>query len=259
VGLIRLSFDEGLASKYVSVSQQIRVQTEAWVAECVGCPSCGNGRLSQYQNNRPAADFYCERCREDFELKAKAGKFGGRVVDGAYHTMLERVSSDTNPNLFLLSYDKTQRSVVDLVCIPKHLLLPSMIEKRKPLPPTARRAGWVGCNIRIEGIPNSGKIHCVRDRVPCSVDDVVSAWQRTLFLRLVGETPARGWLLDVMRVIDKVGTDEFDLDAVYAFEQELARMHPGNKHIRAKVRQQLQVMRDCGYLEFTGSGTYRLL
>ncbi|MGI0085759.1 MAG: DpnI domain-containing protein, partial [Nitrososphaerales archaeon] len=33
---------------------------------------------------------------------------------------------------------------------------------------------------------------------------------------------------------------------------------PNNAHIRDKIRQQLQVLRDMGLIEFLGSGSYRL-
>jgi hypothetical protein len=51
---------------------------------------------------------------------------------------------------------------------------------------------------------------------------------------------------------------DFMLDDVYAFEGELASVYPDNKHIKDKIRQQLQVLRDKGYLEFMGRGKYRL-
>ena len=35
---------------------------------------------------------------------------------------------------------------------------------------------------------------------------------------------------------------------IYAFERELAALHPDNRHIRDKIRQQLQVLRDTGFL-----------
>jgi hypothetical protein len=36
------------------------------------------------------------------------------------------------------------------------------------------------------------------------------------------------------------------------------KKYPKNWHVRDKIRQQLQVFRDKGFLEFLGSGTYRL-
>jgi type II restriction enzyme len=38
----------------------------------------------------------------------------------------------------------------------------------------------------------------------------------------------------------------------------LAKLHPANRNIRPKIRQQLQVLRDMGLVEFLGGGEYRL-
>src|SRR5689334_18268555 len=40
---------------------------------------------------------------------------------------------------------------------------------------------------------------------------------------------------------------------------DLAKLHPDNRHVRDKIRQQLQVLRGLGLLEFLGAGSYRLL
>lgn len=56
------------------------------------------------------------------------------------------------------------------------------------------------------------------------------------------------------------GTDrlpEFTLSDVYAHEAALAALYPGNHNVRPKIRQQLQVLRDRGWLEFNGRGTYQ--
>jgi type II restriction enzyme len=39
----------------------------------------------------------------------------------------------------------------------------------------------------------------------------------------------------------------------------LAELHPNNAHIRDKIRQQLQVLRDLRLLTFLGDGSYRLV
>ena len=46
---------------------------------------------------------------------------------------------------------------------------------------------------------------------------------------------------------------------VYKFENYLGELHPDNHHVRDKIRQQLQVLRDAGILEFIGRGRYRVL
>jgi len=54
--------------------------------------------------------------------------------------------------------------------------------------------------------------------------------------------------------------DSFHLEDVYAFEDELSRRHPRNRHVRAKIRQVLQAMRATGEIRFIdGRGDYRRL
>ena len=68
---------------------------------------------------------------------------------------------------------------------------------------------------------------------------------------------ARGWTLDVLNAVHKIGRQQFTLDEAYAFEAELAALHPHNNNVRPKIRQQLQVLRDAGLLEFLKPGKYR--
>jgi len=44
---------------------------------------------------------------------------------------------------------------------------------------------------------------------------------------------------------------------MYSFEKMLAGKHPDNHHIKDKIRQQLQMLRDNGIIEFIGRGRYR--
>ena len=67
----------------------------------------------------------------------------------------------------------------------------------------------------------------------------------------------RGWLLDVLQCVNAVPTDEFTLNEMYAFEQTLEIKHPQNNNIRAKIRHQLQILRDKGFVEFLGNGHYK--
>ena len=256
---MQLTFDTSLAENYTSASQKMRILTEAWVDDVIYCPNCGEPRIDQYPNNKPAADFFCANCKEDYELKSKKESVGRKIVDGAYDTMIGRLQSSNNPNFFLLHYSPADLSVKDFFVIPKHFFVPEIIEKRKPLAPTAHRAGWVGCNILLQHIPETGKIFYVRSGQIEPKEKVLSGWQKTLFLREEKEISAKGWLLDVMRCVEKIGKQSFTLNDVYAFEQELAKLHPENKHVKDKIRQQLQVLRDRGYLEFTARGQYHLI
>jgi type II restriction enzyme len=52
---------------------------------------------------------------------------------------------------------------------------------------------------------------------------------------------------------------EFTLADMYRFERRLNGMHRRNRNVRPKIRQQLQVLRDRGLLDFVGKGKYRLV
>jgi len=158
---MKLSLDLELAETYTSTSQKARVLTEGWVLNEVYCPSCG-GPVDNYDNNKPVADFFCKKCIEDFELKSKNGKIGKKVSAGAYSQMIKRISSPMKPNFFFMGYLDTM-NVSDFFVVPKHFFVSEIIEERKPLTDTARRAGWIGSNILFSKIPKAGQIFYVED------------------------------------------------------------------------------------------------
>lgn len=243
-------------SVYVSGSQRARVWTEQWVSEWLYCVNCGNPEILQFPANLPVADFYCPRCNDQYELKSQKKPFGAKLANGAYATKMERLKSASNPNLLLLSYDASAASVRDICIIPKHFFAPEVVEQRKPLAATARRAGWVGSNILLSRIPQSGRIHIVQSGIVVAKEHVLEQWKHTLFLR-AQPAETRGWLIEVMKCVDAFGHREFEINEIYAFEPILAQIYPGNNNVRAKIRQQLQVLRDSGYLQFVAKGRYR--
>jgi type II restriction enzyme len=88
--------------------------------------------------------------------------------------------------------------------------------------------------------------------------DVLSLWRQTLFLREERDFLSKGWLLSVMKCIDKLQRSVFSLADIYRLEAELMATWPDNRNVRPKIRQQLQVLRDKGYLTFLDKGVYRL-
>ena len=106
--------------------------------------------------------FYCTKCSEEYELKSKHGIVGKKILNGAYATMIERLKSNNNPNFFFLTYDKSSLEIKNFLTIPKYFFVIDILEKRTPLNITARRAGWVGCNIIVENIPEFGKFFIYR-------------------------------------------------------------------------------------------------
>ena len=253
---MKLGFEDTGQASYDSGSQSARVITEAWAFANAFCPNCGSERLSKFPNSRPVADFYCGTCDEEFELKSTKAKIGNKLVDGAYQTMRDRLMSDKCSNLFILKYSLKYQSVESLFIIPKQFFVPEVIEQRRPLSAEAKRAGWVGCNILIGQIPELGKIHIVKNGIVRDKLPVLLQWKESLFLRDSGRE-SRGWLLNVLKCVEDIGKAEFTLDEVYAFEYRLKKIYPDNSHVREKIRQQLQVLRDKGRVAFLGRGRYR--
>lgn len=68
-----------------------------------------------------------------------------------------------------------------------------------------------------------------------------------------------GWLEDDLDCVNRITDDVFTLDDIYTFEEELQEKYSKNNHVKDKIRQKLQVLRDNGYIEFMGNGEYRKL
>jgi type II restriction enzyme len=254
---LELKCSAELGVKYKSNSQVARVVSENWCAAQMYCPACSSDALTAAANNFPGVDFTCPACSCAYQLKSRKGIIGRRINDSGYEAMLRAIRSDQVPNLLLLQYSSLW-SVINLLLIPSFFFTESTIEKRKPLSDRAQRAGWVGCNILLDNVPVDGRIPIVKDGVVTNRSAVRRAYSRvSQFNELKGDV--RGWTLDVLNILRKLNRQELSLSEFYTFEQHLQNLHPSNKNIRAKIRQQLQVLRDMGYLAFEGSGRYSVL
>jgi type II restriction enzyme len=254
---VELQLPTNNLGNYKSASQRARVSTESWGQTNLYCPACNSGNINALPTGTRASDFACPLCDSQFQLKSKSSQLGNRIVDGAYSAMRDAIKGDRTPNLFLLHYQLPQRVVQNLLLIPHFAFSLSLLEKRKPLSSTARRAGWVGCNFLLDRIPPDAKIPVVDSGKIIPPVEVRKAYERVRpFEKLNIEK--RGWTLDVLNVVRSLGKREFELPEVYAHTNQLAKLHPQNHHINPKIRQQLQILRDLNFLEFLGNGSYRL-
>lgn len=253
---MNINMNSALSKGYISNSQIARVITEQWVSDNMFCPRCGNTRISRFENNRPVADFYCPHCLNQFELKSKNGIAIDAINDGAYTTMINRILSLDNPDFFFMSYKKADWTVQNLFFVPKHFFTPEIIKKRTPLSPNARRAGWIGCNIMLNSIPATGKIPIILNGKECDRKNIL---QKVSFADILNtdDMNARGWLFDVLYCVESIQSTTFTLSEMYNYESRLQTLHPDNHNIRAKIRQQLQVLRDKGIIDFVYRGEYR--
>lgn len=251
-----LHFNTALAEGYKSASQIARILTEDWMSHNMYCPICGAVSISKAPANAPVKDYICDSCKSQFELKSKkciSDSYQNKVNDGVYQTMIERITSLDNPHFFFMHYD--QHKVNNLIIVPKHFFVPHYIEKRKPLNDHARRAGWTGCNILLGEIPDSAKIYIVRNSIVADKEQVIEHYNRICALR-TSNIESRGWLTDVLRCTERLD-DTFSLQQMYSFASELQISHPQNHNIEAKIRQQLQILRDKGFLRFMSPGLYK--
>ena len=246
-----------LATRYKSKAQQARVVTEAWGLEQLFCANCDSTSLGGTPVNNQAIDFVCPRCSAPFQLKAKNGAIGSTLGDGAFSAMMAAIREDRTPNLLVMRYDWPSWLVRDLILIPSFAFPPSAIIKRKPLSTTARRAGWVGCNIALNQIPAEARIPVITESLVASASEVREKFARVKPLKELS-VKERGWTLDVLNAIRRLGKAEFTTADAYAFERELEQLHPDNRHIRDKIRQQLQVLRDRNLLLHLGRNCWRL-
>ena len=243
--------------RYKSASQRARVGTESWGVANFFCPACESPRLDVAPRNTVAVDYFCPACKSPFQLKSQSKPFGSKIVDAAYSEMKRAILEDRTPNLFVLHYDLDTWAVRTVLLVPHFAFALSAVERRKPLAPTARRAGWVGCNILLDKIPVHARISVVSAGIPHTSHEVRHSYNRLRPLEKL-QVENRGWTLDVLQVVQSLGKMDFTLADVYARAEALAKLHPKNAHVRDKIRQQLQVLRDLGLLEFLGSGSYRL-
>jgi type II restriction enzyme len=243
--------------RYKSASQRARVGTESWGAANFFCPACESPRLRPAAQGTAAIDYVCPTCDSPFQLKSQSKPLGSRIVDAAYSEMKCAILEDRTPNLFVLHYDLDTWAVRTVLLVPHFAFTLSTLEKRPPLAPTARRAGWIGCNILLNKIPLHARISVVSEGTPRTSRDVRNSYNRLRPLEKL-RVEKRGWTLDVLQVVQSLGKMEFTLADVYAHTHDLAKLHPKNAHIPDKIRQQLQVLRDLGLLEFLSPGSYRL-
>jgi type II restriction enzyme len=253
---MNLTLDFSTGDNLSSSSQKVRRITENWMEKNMYCPRCGKPELLHFQNNRPVADFYCSECHSEYELKSYGGALNHKVVDGAYNTMIQRITSDKNPDFFFMGYNHQTGDICNLHLVPKHFFVSAIIEKRKPLAVTARRAGWVGCNILVENIPEQGRISIVKNNISEDKSIVMARLKQADLLK-IRNLDSRSWLIDMLNCINHIPNDVFTLNEVYASEVEMRLLHPENYHIKDKMRQLLQQLRDRHIIEFFARGVYR--
>jgi type II restriction enzyme len=254
---MELVCDLSVASGYQSAAQIARVVSETWLARNGYCLTCESESLDRSAANTKSTDFVCPQCGQNYELKTFRKRPAHSLVDGAYSSLMARITNGTAPTLFLLerNYDW---SVQSLTAIHSLFLTPSVIEKRRPLSASAIRAGWVGCNIRLDRIGTDGEIRLIEKGRERPQEEARARFRR--FAPLSSITPReRGWTTLTLSAVRGLDKKSFSLAELYEREHLFRSCYPRNRNIRPKIRQQLQMLRALGLIQFKGNGKYEFI
>ena len=254
---MNLEMMPSLGGRYKSPLQIARVVSEDWAARNLYCPACKSNKLVQAPTNTRAVDLSCPECSQVYQLKSGKHWDQRKIVDAGYKPMIAAIRSDNVPNLVVMQYTESWK-VHNLLLVPYFFFTEKVIERRKPLSSTARRAGWVGCNILLEEIPPDGKLSLVSNGMIENTSNVRKHFEHIRGLSKVTSN-IRGWTLEVLKAVRKLNKSEFSLSDIYKLEESLVASYPDNRNVRPKIRQQLQKLRDIGLLEFVTLGHYRLI
>ena len=258
-----LTLDPSVAVGYKSPVQKARVITEHWATANLYCPACTSDELEPLPPNEKVADYRCADCAARYQLKSAGRLFGGSVTNSAYQPKMDAIQNGRVPHYAFLRYSSQRWMVTDLFIVPGYFFTPAVIEERPPLRSTARRAGWMGSNILLRALPADARVVVISGEQALPPEDVRNAWSQFAFLG-AAENAKGGWGADILMCVREMqrvtGSHEFSLQDFYrAFEGRLGAFHPENRNVQAKIRQQLQVLRDNGVLQFLSGGRYRVL
>ncbi|MDR3090230.1 MAG: phospholipase D-like domain-containing protein [Desulfobulbaceae bacterium] len=101
----------------------------------------------------------------------------------------------------------------------------------------------------LKNIPKSERIDYPNFEITALYEDDLSAITKHL----------NGWKFDVFQEINNLPNESFNTIIVNEIAENLKNKYPNNNNREAKVRQQLQHLRDLGLVEFISPGIYKRL
>jgi type II restriction enzyme len=104
-------------------------------------------------------------------------------------------------------------------------------------------------------IPADARIAVVNESRVAPEKEVRAQYRRVKPLAEI-KAKERGWTLDVLNAVRRLGKTQFTTSETYSFAHELEQLHPDNRHVKDKIRQQLQVLRDRGFLSQVERGVW---
>jgi len=146
---VRLDFSE--AAAYVSGSQIARIAVEAWAATNITCWRC-SAPLLLVPANTKLLDAVCSEHGHEVQIKATAKPAHNRLIGAAHGPLVVRVRAGALPDYLLVAYDAPRSVVLLAEYLDGTLIGEARLAARKPLAPTAKRAGWIGASIDVSGL-----------------------------------------------------------------------------------------------------------
>lgn len=144
--------DMSVAEGFTSRSQIARIVLETWASMNLYCVHCARNDLSALPANAVVSDLMCAECSAQYQLKSKEGRFGDKVMGGEFNRYVAAAKAGAFPHLMLVEWDRRFSSVFVVRAISGSTVTPDRILPRNRLSVTAKRAGWQGCMIDIEGL-----------------------------------------------------------------------------------------------------------
>ena len=127
---------------------------EKMVVKNCHCPKCKKAKtLKRLPKNFKCADVVCDFCGYLGQVKAKnvndINEVPNQIIGAAWKPQQERMNAGIYFPLFIVLVCESEFSIFYLSA---DLQMPSMFKPRKPLSPTAKRAGWQGFSYNLTEI-----------------------------------------------------------------------------------------------------------
>lgn len=118
------------------------------------CPRCKRaGTLRQLPANFKCADVICDFCGYLAQVKTTARKditlLPPSLMGAAWGPQTERMAAGIYFPLFIVVVSVDGKNPA-IYYLPADLQVPAMFQRRNPLGPNARRAGWTGYQLRLD-------------------------------------------------------------------------------------------------------------
>jgi hypothetical protein len=144
--------DFSIAAQFKSRAQVARVAIETWAAANVDCWRCRSA-LIPMPANAELMDAVCSDQHHEVQVKAISGVAKDRLSGAAYGPMLRRLSENGRlPDYLIVSYDRPRSLVLLAEFVDGSSLGIERITARAPLTAGAKRAGWIGATIDLDGL-----------------------------------------------------------------------------------------------------------